>query len=90
MGGTFMRRQRGISASLKLEGKRERPETFHPWCSLSLYPENLPTQDEYSSEGKAASFALKKIIRRTPRPEVVRNPDLNIRQGKNYKMVTPS
>ena len=31
-----------------------------------------------------------KIIKRTPRPEVVRNPDLNIRQGKNYKMVTPS
>ena len=54
-----MRRQRGISASLKLEGKREKPETFHPWCSLSLCPENLATQDEYGSEGKAASSALK-------------------------------
>ena len=85
-----MRRQRGISASLKLEGKREIPETFHPWCSFSLCPENLPTQDEYRSEGKAESSALKNNQGELPDIEVGRNPDLNIRQGKNYKMVTPS
>lgn len=58
-GGADFWKDWGIPASVKIAGERERTEVFHPWSALSPSSKDLLTQDEYRSEGKAASWALK-------------------------------